>query len=98
MEIEHTKCHAEPAELDDDVLRLCDLGDAGLPLRKGLGLLVLVRSDPDWPADMVDDDRGLREGAGEVGEIGELGMVKPGLEGKPKGRQPRKAGAPNGIE
>jgi hypothetical protein len=30
---------------------------------------------------MVEDDRGLRVGAGEVGKLGELGMVKPGLEG-----------------
>src|SRR6516225_5861860 len=62
IEVEHAKPHAEPAELDDDVLRLRDLGDAGLPLRKGLGFMVLVGSDPDRPADMVEDDRGSRKG------------------------------------
>src|SRR5215472_13321632 len=83
--------------LDDDVLRLCDLGDARLPLRKGLALLVLVGSNSDRSTDMVEDDRGLRKGAGEVRKIGELGMVKPGLEGKFQGRETRKPGAPSGV-
>ena len=47
---------------------------------------------------MVEDDLGLRVGAGEVGKIGELGMVKPGLEGEVERRQPRKAGAPGRVE
>src|ERR1700719_3492671 len=67
-------------------------------LREGLGFFILVRPDPERPADMVEDDRGLRIGAGEIGKLGELGMVKPGLEGEVERRQPRKAGAPGGIE
>ena len=63
-----------------------------------LGLLVLIGSDPNRPAYMVEDDRGLRKGAGEIGKLGELGMVEPSLEGKPKRCQTGKAGAPGGIE
>jgi hypothetical protein len=30
VEVEHAEQHAEPAELDDDVLALAEFGDAGL--------------------------------------------------------------------
>src|SRR5439155_5445983 len=35
VEVEHAEQHAEPAELDDDILALAEFGDAGLPRRKG---------------------------------------------------------------
>ena len=73
--------HAEAAELDDDVLAFAELGDAGLPYREGFLLLVRVGADAERSADMVEDDRGLREGPSEVGQIEELGMVEPCLEG-----------------
>src|SRR5262252_670350 len=40
MEVEHAEQHAEPAELDDDVLALAEFGDAGLPYREGFLFLV----------------------------------------------------------
>src|SRR2546421_389550 len=46
---------------------LAEFGDAGLPLGKRLLLLVLVRPDPERSADMVEDDRRLREGARQIG-------------------------------
>jgi hypothetical protein len=65
-EIEHAKQHAEAAELDDDVLLLAEFGDPGSPLGEGFFLLAGVRSDPERPADMVPDDRRLREDTRQV--------------------------------
>src|SRR6202007_1380328 len=88
----------EPAELDDDIWRLRNLENTGIPLCEALGLLVLVRPDAEWPADVVEDDRGLRIGLGEVGQVGELGMVQPGLKGEAERCQPYKAGPPGRIK
>ena len=59
---------------------------------------MLVRPDAEWPADVVEDDRGLRIGSGEVGQVGELGMVQPGLKGEAERCQPCKAGPPGRIK
>jgi hypothetical protein len=45
-------------------------------------LLVLVGSDLDRAAEMVEDDRGLRQGAGEARKIGGWEVIMPGLEDK----------------
>jgi hypothetical protein len=47
---------------------------------------------------VVEDNRGLREGPGEIGEFGELRVVKPGLEGEVEWRQTRETSAPGRIE
>lgn len=47
---------------------------------------------------MVEDDYGLRIGAGEVGKLGKLGMVEPGLEGQIERCQTRKPGTPSRIK
>jgi len=67
---------------------LVEASRAGYVLCEGLGLLVLVRPDAEWPADVVEDDRGLRIGSGEVGQLGDLGMVQPGLKGEAERCQP----------
>src|SRR5215471_15175017 len=45
VEVEHAEQHAEPAELDDDVLALAEPGDAGLPRRECFLFLVRIRAD-----------------------------------------------------
>jgi hypothetical protein len=45
VEVEHAEQHAEPAELDDDVLALTEFGDAGLPYGEGFLLLVRVGAE-----------------------------------------------------
>jgi hypothetical protein len=55
VEGEHTEPHAEPAELDDDVLALAEFGDAGLPSRERFLPLVRIRADAERSADMVQD-------------------------------------------
>jgi hypothetical protein len=66
VEIEHAERHAEPAELDHDVLAFAEFGDAGLPRREGFLLLIRVRADAERSADMVQDDCRLREGARQI--------------------------------
>ena len=63
MEVEHAEQHAQPTELDDDVLVLTEFGDAGLPRCERFLFLVRVWADAERSADMVQDDCRLREGA-----------------------------------
>ena len=58
----------------------------------------VVGADAERPADMVEDDVGVREGAGEVGEFEELRVIQPGLEAQVQRGQAREAGAQGRIE
>src|SRR5205823_7436037 len=97
VEVDHADQHAEPAELDDDVLALPEFGDAGLPYREGLLFLVRVWADAERSADMVQNDRRLREGARQICQFDELRVVEPSLEGQVQRRQPSKPGSPGRI-
>jgi hypothetical protein len=49
VEVKHPEQHAQPAELDEDILALAELGDARLPQREGLFLFVVVRPNAERP-------------------------------------------------
>ena len=56
-----------------------------------------VRADPQRPADVVQHDRRLGEGARQRGQLGDLRVVQPGVEGEAERRQLREARAEGGV-
>jgi hypothetical protein len=69
VKVEQAEQHAEPAELDDDILAFAEFGDAGLPHCEGFLFLVRIRADAERSADMVQDECGLREGARQIRQL-----------------------------
>src|SRR5947207_9007050 len=80
MHIEAEKPHAEPAELHMHIRAARELRDAVLPLGDDLVALAGVRPDADRSADMVENDRRLREGARQIDKLAELREIHPGVE------------------
>ena len=72
--------HLDAADLGDDVLAGGEFGDCVAPAGEVLVVLAGVRAHAERTAEVVEDDRGVGEGAGEVGELGDLRVVEPGLE------------------
>jgi len=97
VEVEHAEQHAQPTELDDDVLVLTEFGDAGLPRCERFLFLVRVWADAERSADMVQDDCRLREGARQIRQLHKLRVVQPSLEGQVQRREPSKPGPPGRI-
>ena len=60
-------------------------------MRKDFVAFVRIRSDPQHAADVVENDRGLGEGAGQIGQLTELGMEQPCIEREVEGRKSRKS-------
>ena len=51
-----------------------------------------IGPDANWPAEVVEDDRRIGEGAGQRGDVGNLWVIAPGLErelARPKLGEPR---------
>src|SRR4029077_19227670 len=58
--------------------------DILLPARVDILAMAAIRTHAEYAADMIEDDGGVREGACEIGRIGQLRMVLPGLEAQPE--------------
>src|ERR1019366_5024487 len=97
MQIEAENQHSQSAEFYDDIGTGRQLDDGALP---GLELLFRtagIRAHTQASANVIEDDRRVRESAGERGDLGELRVVAPALERQAEFCQPREAGAPGGI-
>ena len=64
--------HVDAAQFGVDIVALGQLGNVFLPLRKILFPLARVRSDTERAAEMVEDDGGIGEGAGQVCQFADL--------------------------
>src|SRR5438105_6546374 len=80
MHIEAEKPHAEPAELHMHIRAARELRDAVLPFGEDFVALPGIGADADRPADMVENDRRLREGARQIDKLAELREIHPGVE------------------
>jgi hypothetical protein len=58
-----------------------DLLDQVAPFFECLVALACVRPDRNWPPDMIENNRRLRESARQVDQIVELRLEHPGVEG-----------------
>src|ERR1700739_2641950 len=97
VEVEPKRGHADAAELDIDVRAFGEFGDVLLPAGQDLLAAAAVGADAEDPADMGQDDRGAREGAGKGDRIGQLRVVLPGFEAEAERREPGKALAEFGV-
>jgi uncharacterized protein YhdP len=91
MHVEAEQTHAQAAELDVHVRILRQLANGIAPLGEHLVAPPGVGADADRAADMVEHDRRLREGTGEIGEFAELGEIHPGVKAEAERVQPGKA-------
>jgi hypothetical protein len=91
VHVEPEHLHAEAAQLHMHVGKRRQFLDACAPVGEHLVALALVAAEPDRAADMVEADRGLREGARQLDDIAELRMIDPGIEAEPERRQVREA-------
>src|SRR5262249_13094526 len=80
VEADPANAHAEPPELHMHVLAGRQPLNRGRPARKHLFALTRIGADPDWPADVVEDDRRVRECAREAGKLVNLRVEKPSVE------------------
>src|SRR5947208_16363772 len=80
MHIEAEQPHPEPAELHMHIGAARELCDAVLPLGEDFVALAGIRPDADRSADMVEDDRRLREGARQIDKLAKLREIHPGVE------------------
>ena len=87
FEAEAVDAHAEAAELDHDVGAGGEGFDGGGPAGEDRLVLAFEAADAERAADMVEHDGGAGEGASEVDQFGDLGMIQPGLEGHLHRRQ-----------
>src|SRR5262245_55582840 len=98
MEAEARQHHGEPAELHHDVRAIGDLLDRGLPGLEDLLAAVGITADADDPAAMIEAYLRVRKGAGEIGELAELGEEQPAVVAEPQWREAGKALAEGRIE
>jgi hypothetical protein len=87
VEIEAERGHADTTELDINIGAFRQFDDVLLPARKDLLPMAGVGADAEHTADVVEDDRRVGKGAGEVDRVGQLRMVLPGFEAEPERRQ-----------
>ena len=52
-----------------------------------------IGADAEWAAEMVEDDRGVGEGARQVGQLGDLRVIAPAFETERARRKFGEAGA-----
>src|SRR6516162_914001 len=80
VKVEAERGHADTAELDIDVRAFGQFGDVFFPAGEDLRPPAGIGADPEHAANMVEDDRGVGKGAGEVDRVRQLRMVLPGFE------------------
>src|SRR5438270_8192565 len=91
VEIETERSHADAAELNVDVRALGHFSDVFFPAGEDLLPPPAIRPDPEYAADMVQNDRRVGKGAGEVNSIRQLRVVLPRFEAELQLRELRKA-------
>src|SRR5277367_3682973 len=91
MPTEAVDRHVDPTKLDDDVGASRELSDVLLPLIEYLGAVAFVGTYSERPAEVIEDDRCLRERFRETDHHRHLWMVLPRLEAKTQLAQPREA-------
>ena len=72
--------HADPAQFDGHRTTPGQLGHRSPPLGAHFRPAAGVASRSQRPAQVVDHDRQLRKSPGQVGDLGKLGVVDPGVE------------------
>src|SRR6516164_7381647 len=97
VEVEAERGHADTAELDVDVRAFGQFADVLLPADENLLPMARIGADTEHSADMIEDDRGVGKGAGEVDRVRQLRMVLPGLEAETEGGELGKAFAELGV-
>ena len=90
--------HLDPAHLRHHVRTSGQLGHGRLPDLEDLVAASGVGTDPDGPAEVVEDDDRVGERVREVGQVGDVGVIDPALEREPVGAQVRVAATELGIE
>ena len=93
MEAEPGERHDEAAELGHDVRTVGQRADGARPRGEDVRPPPLVGPDAERTAEVVEDDRGVGKRPGEVGQLGKLGVVEPGIEREAGRRQPGEAAA-----
>ena len=90
--------HRHAAQLDEDVGARRQGGDVASPRLKDTFTIIGVGADPQRPSKVVKDDPGLRKGARQVGEVGNLRVEEPGVEREAGRREAAEALAKSGVE
>src|SRR3974390_412100 len=80
MEVEAECRHADAAQLDVYIRALGKLGNIFAPTGKNFLPPSPIGSDAQYPADMVENDRGIGEGAGQIDRVRQLRMILPRFE------------------
>jgi len=75
--------HAETAKLDVSIVAGCETAECCAPVGKDLAAPVGVGADADGAGNVVRNDRQVKEGAGEVGQLVVLRMIEESVEGEP---------------
>ena len=83
--------HVDSTELGDDVGASRELSDVLFPLLEYLGAVAFVGTYSERPAEVIEDDRRLRERFREIDHHWHLWMVLPRLEAQTQLAQPREA-------
>ena len=84
--------HIDPAQLGHDVGAGRQLGHMGAPLRIHLVGLAGIGSDANRSTKMVEDNRGVGKGPGEIGDLRDLVVIAPGFKRQLARRQMGKTG------
>jgi hypothetical protein len=70
VKVEPERGHADAAELDIDVRTFGQFGDVLLPIGEDLLAAAAIGADSQYAADMVENDRGIGKGPGEIDRVG----------------------------
>ena len=97
MEAEAVDRHDETAEFGDHVRAFGQFGDRAFPVLEYLGALAGVRPNTERAAEVVEDDRLVRERPRQIGQLGNLRMVQPAVEGHAALAEFLEAGAEPGV-
>ncbi len=80
MEIPAAVQHAESADLDAEVRKLHEAAHVGTPDRENFVAVAVVRCDAEQSAGVIENHVGLRKGAQQIDEVGQLRMKLPRFE------------------
>ena len=72
--------HLDPAHFRNDVLMLCELSHGLFPGREYFVATVSVGFYPDGSTQVVKDDRCVRKCAGQICQIGDVGVIDPAFK------------------
>ena len=67
------------------------------PFGEDFVAIVSIRADAQRAAEVIHNDGGVGEFAGEFGQVGNLGVIQPGVEAEPEGTELCKAFLEFGI-